>query len=218
MRNLEKDAIEMEERRQAMLNEGFRLFSEKMIETISMQDVADASGVGVATLYRYYKTKPELVIAIGAKKWREYNEKVEERSIRCGVEKMNAAQEFNFYLDSYIELYTKYKDILRFNRNFDSYILHENISPEQMKEYNEGVQLFVSRFHRLYEKALRDDTLRTDISEKKLFAVTMRIMLSLSAKYAEGLLYKADDESDMTDELLIMKNMIMKEYVIETGE
>ena len=46
MRNAAKDEIEMTARRESMLKEGFRLFSEKGIEEVSMQEVADACGVG----------------------------------------------------------------------------------------------------------------------------------------------------------------------------
>ena len=45
MRNLEKDAREMAERRERMLSEGFRIFSQKSIEVVTMQEIAKASGL-----------------------------------------------------------------------------------------------------------------------------------------------------------------------------
>ena len=42
MRNLEKDAIEMAQRKQKLMEEGFRLFSEKNIDAVSMLDVSKA--------------------------------------------------------------------------------------------------------------------------------------------------------------------------------
>ena len=48
---------------------GFRLFSQYGIENVSLQRVADAAEVGVATLYNYYQTKVKLVIAISGKIW-----------------------------------------------------------------------------------------------------------------------------------------------------
>ena len=54
MRNPEKDERMMAERRERMLSEGFRIFAEKGIEPVSMQEVAAACGLGIATLYRYY--------------------------------------------------------------------------------------------------------------------------------------------------------------------
>ena len=91
MRNLEKDAREMAERRERMLSEGFRIFSQKSIEVVTMQEIAKASGLGVATVYRYFRTKAALVIAIGAKIWKEYAVEVEEMYAARGGDAMNAA-------------------------------------------------------------------------------------------------------------------------------
>ena len=77
MRNLEKDEIEMAARREAMLAEGFRLFAEKGIESVTMLEVAKACRLGVATLYRYYNTKLALVLDIGTRKWQEYAQYVQ---------------------------------------------------------------------------------------------------------------------------------------------
>ncbi|MBQ7734107.1 MAG: helix-turn-helix transcriptional regulator, partial [Synergistaceae bacterium] len=65
MRNTEKDAKEMSAKRELMLEVGFKIFANNVIESVSMNDVANACGLGIATLYRYFATKLEFVIAIG---------------------------------------------------------------------------------------------------------------------------------------------------------
>ena len=92
MRNVAKDEKEMAARREAMLREGFRLFAKKGIEPVTMQEVANACGVGIATLYRYYNAKPLLVIDIATKKWEEFAEYVNLEQIRRNVKSMNAAE------------------------------------------------------------------------------------------------------------------------------
>ena len=72
MRNQQKDAIEMASKREKILEAGFRLFSQNTISTVSMNNVADACGVVVATVYRYYKTKPALDMAIATWLWNKY--------------------------------------------------------------------------------------------------------------------------------------------------
>ncbi len=47
MRNLEKDEPEMAERRERMLEMGFRLFAGRGIDPVRMQDAADAVGLGI---------------------------------------------------------------------------------------------------------------------------------------------------------------------------
>ena len=124
MRNPERDELEMSERRERTLEAGFRIFAEKGIEAVAMQDVAAACGVGIATLYRYFSAKPAFVIAIGAKKWEEYFLEVEAEYERRGGDLMNAAEELDFYLGCYTTLYREHPDVLRFNQNFNGYIQH----------------------------------------------------------------------------------------------
>ena len=105
MRNQAKDEIEMAARREAMLEQGFRLFSEKGIEAVSMLEVSKACGLGIATLYRYYRTKMALVIDISTRQWKRFSEKVQAERKRRNTDGMNAAEELRFYLDLYISLH-----------------------------------------------------------------------------------------------------------------
>ncbi|MCR4804320.1 MAG: TetR/AcrR family transcriptional regulator [Clostridia bacterium] len=213
MRNLEKDELEMAARREAMLTEGFRLFSEKGIEAVSMQEVASACGVGVATLYRYYNTKAALAIAISQRQWERYAAYVRARQREAHVESLTAAERLAFYLDFYIELYQDHSAMLRFNQSFNNYVRHEGVTREQMEPYMAAIGGFAEMFHELYEQGRRDGTLRTEIPEEKMFASTLHIMLAVVVRYAQGLLYSADDDSDRMEELRLLKRMILKEYL-----
>lgn len=212
MRNLEKDEIEMAARREVMLKEGFRLFAEKGIEAVTMQEVAKACDLGIATLYRYFNTKLVFVIAVGAKKWTEYFDEIEEEYARRGGEMMNAAEELDFYLSMYILLYREHRDLLRFNQNFNGYIVHEQATEEQLQEYMHSIEPFVRKFHRLYEKGLSDGSIRTDEPEQTMFNTTMHIMLAVCGRYAQGVIVRGSDPDDLTNELMILKRMILNTY------
>ena len=210
MRNAEKDAAEMAERRGRLLEAGFRLFAARSIEAVKLTEIADEAGLGIVTLYRYFKTKPDLVIELATKKWIEYYAEVEKAYAARGGEKMNAAEEMEFFLDSIIELYRSHKDVLKFNRNFDTYVKHEECTAEQMRPYNEAVNVFAHKFHTVYLKAQKDGTLDLRIPEKRLFVNTLYTVLSVAGKYAEGLIYPSDEHHDMTGELVMLKEMILK--------
>lgn len=213
MRNLEKDEIEMTARRETMLSEGFRLFSEKGIEAVPMQEIAKACGLGIATLYRYYNTKLSLVIAIGTRKWEQFGEYVEKRRADADTVHMTAARELELYLDCYIELYRNHKDLLRFNQDFNNFVQHEGATPEQLRGYLEAIGAFAQMFHGLYEKGKIDKTISTDLPEEKMFAATSHIMLAVAVRYAQGLVYAAENEADRTEEYELLKRMILREYV-----
>lgn len=72
MRDPEKLKEEMDERKRKILDVAFELFVDKKIEAVSMGDIARAADVGRATLFRYYPSKLELVIAVCADQWKRY--------------------------------------------------------------------------------------------------------------------------------------------------
>ena len=214
MRNLEKDELEMAERRERMLSAGFRLFAERSIEAVTMQEVANAAGIGIATLYRYYNTKLALVLAIGTGKWEEYTEEIQRLREEHGVERMTASQELSFYLDFYIDLYQNHADLLRFNQNFNNYVQHEGATAEQLGPYVAAINRIAAFFHDVYVKGKRDGTIRTDLPEEKMFAATAHIMLAVAVRYAQGLVFSAEHEEDRTEEFLMLKDMMLRTFVV----
>ena len=214
MRNIEKDELEMAGRRERMLAEGFRLFSAKGIDAVSMQDVAKACDVGIATLYRYYNTKLALVIAIGTRQWEEYTGFVHRQRTECRADEMSAADEFEFYLEFYIDLYRNHSDLLRFNQDFNNYVQREKASAEQMQPYISAISVIAQFFSSVYDKALLDGTLRTDLPKDKMFASTAHIMLAVAVRYAHGLVYSGGSFDDLTEEFCLLKRMIIKEFRI----
>ena len=74
----EKQMDKEHERNQRIIDTAFRLFVEKKIEAISMDEVAKEAGVGRATLFRCYNNKTELAIAVCALKWKDYLDKLDE--------------------------------------------------------------------------------------------------------------------------------------------
>ena len=213
MRNVQKDEIEMAQRREAMLEQGFRLFAEHGIEAVSMLEVAKACHLGIATLYRYYNTKLALVIAIGTQQWERFGEKVRGIQKRLHTDRMSAAEELRHYLDCYIDLYRNHKDLLRFNQNLNNYVQHENATPEQMKPYLDAIGIYAKMFHGLYEKGKADGTIRTELSEARMFAATSHIMIAVGVRYAQGLVFSDDSEADRTEEYQLLRDMILDRFV-----
>lgn len=76
MAGRKKDPIQTAATRNAFLEKSYELFVEKTIETVSMIEIAKACGNGTITLYRYYSTKPKLVVAVAAWKWDEFAKEI----------------------------------------------------------------------------------------------------------------------------------------------
>lgn len=196
-------------RRKKIIDAAYGLFVERKIEPVSMGEIAEAAGVGRATLFRYYPSKLELVIAVCAAKWKEYLDNLDSWRPISSVGDIPAIGRFTFTLDSYIDMYQHHKDLLQYNDNFNYYVTHAGAKEEQLVEFHESLYSVNTRLHLMYERAKEDRTLRTDIPEDEFVRVTVHTMMAACTHYAGGFIWGADDNKDYTPELLRIKEMII---------
>ena len=212
MRDKEKDAAQMAIKRRDFLEKAYELFTKKNIESVSMIEVAKACGYGTMTLYRYFSTKPKLVVAVATWIWGQTIRENQARRPNVDFESMTALGIFEFYLDSFIELYRHKRDLLRFNQFFNIYIQLERIDPEVMKPYRDIIEELKPEFHVLYARAEQDHTLRTDESEEEMFSTTLHLMLAAATRYAIGLVYIPESGFDAEKELEKLKEALLMRY------
>ncbi len=198
-------------RRQELLEKSYELLSSRSIDSVAMQDIADYVGCGIATVYRYFRTKQILVISVAVWRWEKFKEINPQRRQKSS-ESMSAAEFFEFYLDSFLEMYRKHRDLLRFNQFFNVYVESEDIDPEVLKPYQEMIKGFGERFHVIYEKALQDHTIRTDMPEEEMFSTTLHLMLAAVTRYAVGLVYRPENGFDPEKELELQKKIMLQEF------
>ncbi len=199
-------------KRDAFLKNAFELFSSKSIESVSMQDVADASGYGVATLYRYFCTKPILVVEVAAWAWQQV---LESNRLRRGPileGDIKAVDAFKVYLNVFIELYQNNMDTLRFNQFFNVYIQSEKIDSDTMKPYLEVIYRVKELFHIICQKGEKDHTLRMDIPEEEMFSTTLHLMLAAVTRFAVGLVYRPEKGFDAEKELCLLRDILLERY------
>ena len=207
--NAEADARRKAATRQKIIETGFRVFAERTIDAVNLTEVANAAGLGMATVYRNFNSKTALVLEIGTWVWADYNNESKKNLGRSGA---TGGEEYEIYLDAFIDLYRNHRDILRFNQFFNIYVQREGIPQEMMRPYNDVIEALVNRFHLTYEKGKADGTLRTDEPEQEIFSKTIHLMLAAVTRYAVGLVY--DSGIDPEKELLFLKEMLMRAYVI----
>lgn len=202
--------IEKEQgRNRTIVDTAFRIFVERKIEAVSMAEIAEAAGVGRATLFRCYPSKMELVIAVCSVKWKEYLDNLDATRPISSVHDIPAIDRLIFTLDSYVELYQNHKELLQYNDNFNYYVTHEEYKMEQLIEFHNSLYSADTRFHMMYEKAKEDKTFRTDIPEDEFMRVTVHTMMSACSHFAGGFIWGAEDNKDYTEELLLLKEMIL---------
>ena len=198
------------QRREDFLEAGYALFSEKGIDSVTLQDVADASGHGIATLYRYFDTKSRLLIEISDWKWRNFFERNRKRRPE-DLSTATAAKMFEFYLDSFLEIYRTDKSLLRFNQFLNIYLHSEGAEDGTKERYRRLMKPITDFVHAICIKAKTDGTIKTDISETELLSTTVHLMLAAVTRYAVGLVFEPEGFDDEA-ELEMLKEMLIERF------
>lgn len=206
--NAASDAARVARTRQRIMEKGFELFAEHGIEGVKVSEVAKAAEVDRSLVYIYFPSKLDLVIAISAHVWEKFNLPHYERE--C-LETQTAAERYEFWLDSFLELWREHRDLLRFNQFFNVFVMNEEMTPERMEPYTKVIGELEKQFHAVYETAKQDGTLRMDIPEQQIFSTTLHLMLAAATRYAVGLVYQGGEPEE---ELKALKEMLMERYTI----
>lgn len=207
-RNIQKDTVEMAAKNQRILESAFRLFAENTIEKVKLTEVAEAAEIGIASLYRYYPSKPELVLAVNTWAWSNY---LSQNPLPLSGQ-MTGAEELEVHLNAFLDLYHNHKELLRFNQFFNVYIQSEDISSEQMKNYLDIIRELEKPFAATCYKGQEDGTIKPGFSVKKMFSITLHLMLAAVTRYAVGLAY--NEETNAEEELELLKEMLLRKFSV----
>ena len=118
------------------------LFLSRSIESVTVRDVADKSGVGVATVYRYFSTKKRIVEKCALRLQKQVFEGYFKLSGANGYERLE-----KFYR-GYLEIFKEHPKFYKFINEFDAYMIEEGASASE--EYSDGLDLFSEEFFLLY--------------------------------------------------------------------
>lgn len=206
------------EKQQHILETAYELFSEKGIIPVTITDIAEASGVGRATVFRYFITKLDLVVAISTWKWEEYIKTHDAFVTPEEMASMTGAEYLRFFLDAFLDLYRSHQDILRFNYDFNSFLRYEAGTTNQKLPYLQMVEALGARFHDLYARGMRDGTLRADIPEATMFSSSFHIMLAAVTRYATGLVVVYEDQNAPESELVMLEEMMLSRFTREKDQ
>ena len=80
-----------------------------------------------------------------------------------------------------------------------------------MQPYVQIVDELADEFHSVYQKAILDGLLRTDIPEKTMFSSVLHIMLAATTRYVAGLVYIMDG-TNPEEELVLLRNTMLQEF------
>jgi AcrR family transcriptional regulator len=170
-----------------------QLFLRDGIEAVKMTDIADESGVGVATLYRYFGTKTGIAIAAMTHLWDEL------KNMFSGVfdsdvfKSQPGIKQVSDLMRMFIVLYEAHPAFMKLLGEFDLLIIRENVPKEALKEYDKSIINFYPVFEKAYLAGLEDGTVK-EVDNIKLFYVSYaHTLMELGKKLIQGELLPSDD-------------------------
>ncbi len=179
-----------------------QLFLQRRIEDVKMTDIAQASGIGVASLYRWFGTKETLVIYAGALLWRDLGALFENIHTDPSFREKTGYAQIEALFGAYRVLFRKHADFIRFIADFDDYALRAPLNAQALAEYEKSILNFYPHFLRAFQKGLADGSIRKDADPQLFYDTVNHAMMALSQKLLRGEILGQDrfggsDEPDL---------------------
>lgn len=196
-----------------ILESAFSLFSEKGIDTITMNDIASTAEIGVASLYRYFATKDEIAIRTAIWSWNKQKEMILPSLKSDNYENLTGFGQIEKIFKMFVDLYDNGKTFLRFIYFFDSYINRQKISYERLFEYEGMIAEVQDIVANAISKGLSDGSINKSLENQQndLYFTTMHSLFSMSQKLSlSGNMLAMDSAVNGTAQMELLAEMLLK--------
>lgn len=184
-----------ETNKERVIAQALSCFVEQGIEAAKIAEIARRAGVTERSVYRYFSSKADLVLAAALLFWSEAMGQVDARTQRELMPDVCGAEQISTILWGYAQLYFTHRQMLVFVHEAEAYLnrcgkalLVENKPPAA---FEANIGPLSAAIHR----GLEDGSVRTDIDVASLYYNTYDALLGLIQKLAiGGRSTAADDE------------------------
>lgn len=189
----------------AIILDACDLFLNRSIAKVKIKDVAEKSGVGEATVYRYFSTKRNLLESCALSLQQTVFNEYFVLTGKTGGEKIE-----KFYY-GYIKALKEHPEFYRFINEFDAMVLSEG---GDLEEYSDGIELFRKQFITAYEQGVKDGTVK-ELQEVNVFYYsTAHALLELCKKLAiGGKVVRQDEEKNKDAEAETLVKIILSAVI-----
>lgn len=204
---------------QAIIECTFGLFSENGIENISMNDIAVASKIGVASLYRYFQTKEELAIEVAIYAWNLELSVFNEVFTSKKYEALSGYEQLKELLEVFADALVTQRSFFSFVYYFDSFIKKEKVSAEKLREYERTILGTNTIVVHALDKGIADGSISfsgsnnevlSSASTQEMFITMMHSLFCLAQKLSiSGDLLAMDEIVGARKQIEILINMLL---------
>jgi len=205
----ERERVEaINKRKLEVINAAKEMFTSKSIETTSMQDIADKAEVGVASVYRYYKNKSDLLYAVALDYIDESIIDMDLKLTGSGLDK--AGQLIDHLLDGYK---TK-AQLLSFAEQFETFLLTHGEESNDNATHSEVFRRLLDEEIKILNQVLiegiEDGTIRKDVDLKETALSMINLYRLIGQKIAFQVEMLHQEKPIQVEPLKIYKDMMLR--------
>jgi len=201
-----KRELTKEKRMTLVIESAMETFEEKGIEPCKMTDIADHAGIGVASLYRYFKTKADIAIEVGILYW----EFAREKALQAIDPQKNGLENIENMLLIYLESTKESEVFFKFVEQFDYFVTKLEKKPMKMNDYEDAVVKVMPIYEKYIIRGQKDHSIRLDMDIETTLSMMNHTLMALKQKhYSRGIIITTDSKEAQEKELRLLIDIFL---------
>lgn len=169
-----------------IIRNAYKLFANNGIHNVALVQIAKESEIGVATVYRYFGNKKNIVNECANSVWKKVILGVQDKISSLEFLQLTGIEKIEGLLSMFLTMYQEDKEFLKFVSEYDAYIAQENQTLEEMQEYNNNFLTFHEIGLNFFDEGIQDKTIKEDIDFDTFYYSITRALLDVSMKGANS--------------------------------
>lgn len=166
------------QKRRQMLDAAKKLFMETGFEKTTMQKIADEAGVGVATVFRYFPKKEQLIIEV----IKEVIEVMIPRFEVISTASLTGYEKMDAILDAYIDyIFSPNREAITLLESFEYYYAYNPVEASSIKEIHETYTIVGQIIDKTIQEGIHDGSILLSAHEQ-INAITMMNLFGTAIK------------------------------------
>ena len=193
-----------------LIDQTLDIFLEKSIDVISMNQLAKELEVGVASLYRYFKSKNNLVIQCGIRLWERIGVIFEGIFETEQYKALSGYQQLEQLMKIQLVLYEGHPAYLSFISEFDSIMIKNKVTSQELVEYENSIFTVGEKVYHAYQKGIEDKTIKAIDNFDEFYTVCTITLQALTQKLlGSRAILESDSKYDKSHEIQIIIDLIL---------
>lgn len=159
-----------QQRKEQIIQAAEELFTEKGLYDVQMQDIATKANVGIATLFRYFPKKENIIVEVAVFVLSKFQDDLQ----KIAESEKNAYEKLEQLFDFFLEVANgPARKVTLFREAFDSYSSYRNEPLENIDSYLKIQENLSHEIYKIIKQGIVDNSLRSDINmELALVSIT----------------------------------------------